>query len=58
MMIETSNIIGHFCDNSAEGYIDIFSCMPFDIGVAERHVRDWLNPESIRVTYLTRQADS
>lgn len=56
-LIETSNITGHFCDHSREGYIDIFSCKPFDNNVAIACVNRFLKPEKIRVTYLTRQAD-
>jgi S-adenosylmethionine/arginine decarboxylase-like enzyme len=29
-LIETSNITGHFCDDNNSGYIDIFSCKPYD----------------------------
>lgn len=55
-LIETSNIIAHFNDHTGEGYIDIFSCRPFDIEEAVKQVEFWFMPEYIRKNYLTRQA--
>lgn len=55
-LIETSNIIAHFNDHTGEGYIDIFSCRPFDIEAAERAVKQYFKPKYIRRNYLTRQA--
>lgn len=55
-LIETSNIIAHFCDNTQEGYIDVFSCKPFDIDVAIDNINDWFEPERVHMNYLTRQA--
>ena len=54
--IETSDIIAHFCDNTHEGYIDIFSCKPFNKEIAKSVVQHYFNPTSIRETYLVRQA--
>jgi S-adenosylmethionine decarboxylase len=56
-MIETSNISGHMVDHNGDGYIDIFSCKPFDIGLVEDTVNKYFRPESIRVNYITRHAD-
>lgn len=56
-LIETSNIIAHFNDHTGEGYIDVFSCKPFDDEVAEATVREYFNPRKIRKNYITRQAD-
>ena len=28
-LIETSNITGHFCDQSGDAYLDVFSCKDF-----------------------------
>ena len=55
-LIETSSITGHFVDLSGDTYIDIFSCKPFDIDVCKQVVAKYFNPETIKVTYLTRQA--
>jgi S-adenosylmethionine/arginine decarboxylase-like enzyme len=30
-MIETSNVSGHFCDNSGDLYVDVFSCKDFSV---------------------------
>lgn len=54
--IETSNILCHFCDNTREGYLDIFSCKEFDQDIAISVVKRFFSPEEIRVTFLTRQA--
>lgn len=56
-LIETSNIIAHFCDNSGEGYIDIFSCKDYDDEVAIATVNEYFSPKKMRKTWLTRQAD-
>lgn len=56
-LISTSNITGHFLDMSGDVYIDIFSCKPFDILVAELCVQQFFNPEKIRVNFLTRSAN-
>ncbi len=54
--IETSNILAHFCDHTREGYIDIFSCMPFDIQVALENVKKWTKSNHIKQTFMTRKA--
>jgi hypothetical protein len=55
-LIETSNIIAHFCDNTGEGYIDVFSCKEYDINIAVEVIKRFFNPKSVRVNFLTRQA--
>lgn len=55
-LIETSNIIAHFNDHTGEGYIDVFSCKPYDIDVALGTVREYFAPKTIRTNFLTRQA--
>ena len=56
-LIETSNIIAHFCDETGEGYIDIFSCKNYDIDDAVGVVELFFKPKKIRKTFITRQAD-
>lgn len=55
-LIETSAVIGHFCDQSGDAYLDIFSCKDFDpevaIGVVERHFR----PACVRRVDVYRDA--
>jgi S-adenosylmethionine/arginine decarboxylase-like enzyme len=55
-LIETSNIMAHFCDDSGDCYLDVFSCKPYDINIVEDVFRKYFNPQRIRVNYLTRQA--
>ena len=55
-MIETSNITGHFVDANGDAYIDIFSCKPFNTENAKRLIKDFFNPDSIRLNFITRQA--
>lgn len=55
-LIETSNITAHFCDESGDAYIDVFSCKEFDKEVAKKVVNQFFLPEAIRETYLVRQA--
>lgn len=55
-LISTSCITAHFCDDTGDCYLDIFSCKPYDIKVAERVFRDFFKPNRMRVNYLTRQA--
>lgn len=55
-LIETSSITAHFCDESGDAYIDIFSCKPFDKEVAKWVVEGFFRPEAMRETYLVRQA--
>lgn len=56
-LISTSNITGHFMDISGEVYIDVFSCKPYDINIAEQCVREFFEPENIRVNFITRDAN-
>jgi S-adenosylmethionine/arginine decarboxylase-like enzyme len=55
-LIETSSITAHFVDRSGDAYIDVFSCKAFDLDAARSVVQQYFKPETIRVTYLTRQA--
>ena len=55
-LITTSNITAHFADISGDGYIDCFSCKPFDQNVAIAVVEEFFKPERIRPTYVVRQA--
>lgn len=55
-MIETSNISGHLVDLNGDAYFDIFSCKPFDIGVAQDLINKYFSPAKIRVNFVTRSA--
>lgn len=55
-MIETSSITGHLVDLSGDAYIDIFSCKPVDIGIAETMIKKYFSPKKVRVNFITRSA--
>ena len=55
-LIETSNICAHFCDDSGDAYLDVFSCKPYDTQIVLELVDKYFLPEKINHTYLERQA--
>lgn len=55
-LIETSNICGHFVNETNAVYLDIFSCKTFDPEIVESLVKDYFDPENIRRNFITRQA--
>jgi S-adenosylmethionine/arginine decarboxylase-like enzyme len=56
-LITTSNICAHFVEPDMTAYIDIFSCKPFDINVAQDVVKEYFAPSKMRINYITRNAD-
>ncbi len=55
-LIETSNISAHFCDNTHEAYIDVFSCVEFDVEAALECVATHFAPENMQHDHKARQA--
>jgi S-adenosylmethionine/arginine decarboxylase-like enzyme len=55
-LIETSNICGHFCSESGDLYLDVFSCKPYDKEVVKKLAYEYFGFTSMRETYLVRQA--
>lgn len=55
-LIETSNINAHFCDFTAEAYVDIFSCKPFDTDLAIACFARHFEPTAISHDFKARQA--
>ena len=53
-LIETSNICAHFCDNSGNFYLDVFSCKPYSVETVLQTVNDFFSPQTIRERYLER----
>jgi S-adenosylmethionine/arginine decarboxylase-like enzyme len=53
-LIETSNITGHFCEETNEAYLDIFSCKPFHGKDVENVVRSFFDPEEITSKMIER----
>ena len=55
-LIETSNICGHFCDDSGDIYLDVFSCKPYDQGIVINLFTEYFQPARIQHTFIERQA--
>lgn len=55
-LIETSNICAHFCDDSGDMYLDVFSCKPFERYTVENTVKEFFNPAKMNGTFLLRNA--
>jgi S-adenosylmethionine/arginine decarboxylase-like enzyme len=43
-------------DQNGDAYIDIFSCKPVDIGIAQDMIQKFFEPKKIRVNFVTRSA--
>ena len=54
-LIETSNICGHFCDDTGNFYIDVFSCKPYDKDVVRNLVQEYFDPHRITERYIERE---
>lgn len=55
-LIETSNICAHFCNDTGDVYLDVFSCKPFSINKVKAHVYKYFSPVNMNTNYLERQA--
>jgi S-adenosylmethionine/arginine decarboxylase-like enzyme len=55
-LIETSNITAHFCEETNDMYLDVFSCKPFNPYDVEVVVNMHFSPLHRNRTFLTRQA--
>lgn len=55
-LIETSNIMGHFCDADGDCYLDIFSCKHFDIDETIKFIQEWFSPARIDYVVFDRNA--
>jgi len=53
-LIETSNITGHFCEETNEAYLDIFSCKSFHGKDVEDVVKSYFAPEEIHSKIILR----
>src|SRR6476660_4205958 len=51
-LIETSAILGHFCDCSGDAYIDIFSCKAYQAELTVEVVRAAFRPEHVNFITL------
>lgn len=55
-LIETSNITAHFCEETNDMYLDVFSCKPFNPSDVEKVVNSHFFPLSKNRMFVTRQA--
>lgn len=55
-LIETSNICAHFCEETNDCYLDVFSCKPFEIDDVKKCVNQYFEPEKINELFVKRQA--
>ena len=53
-LLTTSNICGHFCDDSKDFYIDIFTCKHFNPEVARNVVFEYFEPKHIESRFTER----
>ena len=54
-LIETSNIVAHFCDDSGNFYLDVFSCKPYENALVVETVKQFFAPERMVERYLERE---
>ena len=55
-LIETSNISAHFCEETNDMYLDVFSCKPFDPKTVEDTVTEYFGPYQKNTLFVQRQA--
>lgn len=56
-LIHTSCITGHFCEESNNAYIDVFSCKPFEPDTVQQTINDYFKPLKIKSQFTTRDAE-
>jgi S-adenosylmethionine/arginine decarboxylase-like enzyme len=56
-LITTSSITGHFCDESGDAYLDIFSCKHFSEQTAADVIQKWFEPSHIDMKLIERDAN-
>jgi S-adenosylmethionine decarboxylase len=56
-LIETSNICGHFVEETDDMYLDVFSCKKFDIPTVEEIIQKYFKPLAVKKVYLERNAE-
>ena len=55
-LIETSNIMAHFTEETNDVYFDIFSCKSFAPKVALKVIDEYFKPARTHVRFMKRQA--
>ena len=57
-LIETSNICAHFCDDSGDVYLDVFSCKTFREDVVKEVFNKYFSPVNSKSNMVVRDARS
>ncbi len=55
-LIETSNITGHFVEETNDMYLDVFSCKEFDPETVQQVVSDYFGPTNVDTKFVSRDA--
>jgi S-adenosylmethionine/arginine decarboxylase-like enzyme len=55
-LIETSNITAHFCEETNDMYLDVFSCKPFHPKTVSEITNLYFRPERLNTLFIKRQA--
>jgi S-adenosylmethionine/arginine decarboxylase-like enzyme len=55
-LIETSNITGHFVEETDDMYLDVFSCKVFNPMTVEEVVDWYFGPTNVDIKFLSRDA--
>jgi S-adenosylmethionine/arginine decarboxylase-like enzyme len=55
-LIETSNITGHFVEETDDMYLDVFSCKDFDPETVKEVVDWYFSPRSVDTKFVSRDA--
>lgn len=55
-LIETSNICGHFVNETNDVYLDVFSCKPFNEKIVVNLVKTFFEAKRIETKFFHRQA--
>jgi len=53
-LIQTSNIMGHFAEESNSAYIDVFSCKKYDPKIVEQITKEFFQPDNIETITIQR----
>jgi S-adenosylmethionine/arginine decarboxylase-like enzyme len=55
-LIETSNIVAHFCDESGDAYLNVFSCKNFNGQDVAQVFEKYFSPTHYKITRIPRNA--
>lgn len=53
---ETSSIVAHFIHDNGDLYLDVFSCLYFDVDKIKKSLKEWFEPVKITSSNIYRDA--